>query len=401
MSAEYILIGLAALVFLAVGTYLLNRKKTPPSLPTEKKSEIKVETKPIESVVFQPKLEEKVIDKVEEKIAPATVAPSVSTSKSLSWSERLMKGLSRTRNEVFTKMENLISSNKLTLDQIDEMEEILYTADIGPATVADLIDALKKEVKTRDLDQVALKQFLYTFLKEKMVDVQSKVDAGLYQFQSQEKKTKVIMVVGVNGAGKTTTIGKLATKLKNQGANVYVGACDTFRAAAVDQLQVWCERSGATMIRAKDGSDPSGVAYEALAQAVAAQADYCILDTAGRLHTKTNLMDELAKTKRVLSKVDPTAPHAVLLVIDAITGQNALKQAEEFNKTLNLTGLVFTKCDGSAKAGNAISIVNSLQVPIVYIGVGEQVEDLEIFNLDDYLGSLLGLTQNESMAHSN
>ena len=203
-------------------------------------------------------------------------------------------------------------------------------------------------------------------------------------------ETKVIMVVGVNGAGKTTTIGKLATKLRLQGASVMVGACDTFRAAAVDQLQVWCDRSGATMIRAKEGANPSGVGYDALQAAINQKADYCILDTAGRLHTKENLMDELQKSKNVLKKLDPNAPHQILLVIDAITGQNALRQAEEFHKTLGLTGLIFTKCDGSSKAGSAVTIVEQLKLPIAYIGVGETAEDLDIFNIDDYLHALLG-----------
>ncbi|MFZ4714000.1 MAG: signal recognition particle-docking protein FtsY [Bacteriovoracaceae bacterium] len=378
MSLELILIIVSVIAAAFFGLYLKNR---PAKLtPTQKK--ILEEKIPFDVAPSQQTQSEK-------KTPITEVEPVKPTGPT--WQERLSKGLARTRTEIFSKMENLIGGSKLTVDQIDEMEEILYTADMGPATVSDLIAALKKEVKEKELDQESLKKFLYAFLKEKMHSVQDKVDQSLYQHQSSEFKTKVIMIVGVNGAGKTTTIGKLATKLTNQGASVYVGACDTFRAAAVDQLQVWCERAGATMIRAKDGSDPSGVAYEALAQAVAAKADYCILDTAGRLHTKTNLMEELAKTKRVLSKVDSTAPHSVLLVIDAITGQNALKQAEEFNKALSLTGLVFTKCDGSAKAGNAISIVNSLQVPIVYIGVGEQVEDLEIFNLEDYLGTLLGI----------
>lgn len=313
----------------------------------------------------------------------------------LTWKDRLNKGLSRTRAEIFGKIENLITGNKLSSDQLDSVEEILYTADIGPQTVSELIEALKKQVKEKDIDASELKKFLYQFLFDKMKNVQSSIDNDLYHFDENKRgKTKVIMVVGVNGAGKTTTIGKLATKLKKQGANVVVGACDTFRAAAVDQLKVWCDRAGAKMVRAQDGSDPSGVAYEALQQALNEKADYCILDTAGRLHTKSNLMDELAKTKRVLAKLDSTAPHSVLLVIDSITGQNAIKQAEEFNKALNLTGLVFTKCDGSAKAGNAISIVGNLKVPIAYIGVGEEVEDLEVFELSDYLHSLLGMEGN-------
>lgn len=366
------LVVISALVFF----YLKSSKKSAP--------EIQKEIKPSPAQTLERKIEQKV-----EAQAPAQISTPV---KVLSWKDRLAKGLSRTRTEVFGKIESLISGNKLSIDQLDSVEEILYTADIGPQTVSELIDALKKQVKEKDMDTSSLKKFLYQFLFNKMENVQTTVDKDLYRFDKNKAgATKVIMVVGVNGAGKTTTIGKLATKLKKQGANVVVGACDTFRAAAVDQLAVWCERAGAQMVRAADGSDPSGVAYEALQRALNEKADYCILDTAGRLHTKTNLMDELAKTKRVLGKLDSSAPHAVLLVIDSITGQNALKQAEEFNKALNLTGLVFTKCDGSAKAGNAISIVNNLRVPITYIGVGEEVEDLEVFDLSEYLNSLLGI----------
>ena len=225
-----------------------------------------------------------------------------------------------------------------------------------------------------------------------MDGAQATVNSDLYKFDATAPKTtKVIMIVGVNGAGKTTTIGKLATKLKAQGASVVVGACDTFRAAAVEQLEVWCKRADVEMVRATEGANPTGVAFDAVAKAKEIGADYCIIDTAGRLHTKSNLMDELAKTQKVMSKVIDTAPHETLLVVDAITGQNALRQAEEFNKLLNLSGLIFTKCDGSSKAGSAVSIVQTLNVPIVYIGVGEDVDDLNIFNLDPFLDALLGL----------
>jgi len=225
-----------------------------------------------------------------------------------------------------------------------------------------------------------------------MSPIQASLNSALTEYNPQDKgQTKVIMVVGVNGAGKTTTIGKLATKFRAEGASVVVGACDTFRAAAVDQLQIWCDRAGATMIRAKEGSNPSGVGYDTLQAALNAKADYCILDTAGRLHTKENLMEELTKSKNVLKKLDPNAPHHILLVIDAITGQNAIRQAEEFHKALDLNALIFTKCDGSSKAGSAVSIVSQLKLPIAYIGVGESAEDLDIFNLDDYLNALLGV----------
>ena len=312
-------------------------------------------------------------------------------SSTMSFSERLKLGLSRSRTEVWGKLSSLFSGG-LDDDKIESLEELLYGADIGTATVSELMVEVHKKAKSGDFSEESFKQFLFDFLKNKMAPIQNQIDHSLYQFDSTRAgTTKVIMVVGVNGAGKTTTIGKLATKLRLQGANVVVGACDTFRAAAVDQLQVWCDRAGATMIRAKEGSNPSGVGYEALQAALNQKADYCILDTAGRLHTKENLMDELAKSKNVLKKLDPNAPHQILLVIDAITGQNALRQAEEFHKTLGLTGLIFTKCDGSSKAGSAVSIVEQLKLPIAYIGVGETAEDLDIFKLDDYLKALLGM----------
>tara|TARA_R110000868_G_scaffold287003_2_gene547444 strand:- start:73 stop:1200 length:1128 start_codon:yes stop_codon:yes gene_type:complete len=322
--------------------------------------------------------------KIDKKSEPVkVVAPKIT------FKERLTKGLSQTSQDVFGKLSTLFSKG-LDADTLEEVEELLYSADMGTAIVSELIEALESRVKKGEFTPEQFKMFMFEFLKNKMKDVQTKVDKSLFSFEAGSG-TKVIMVVGVNGAGKTTTIGKLATKLTAQGAKVVVGACDTFRAAAVDQLQVWCDRAGATMIRAKEGANPSGVGYDALQTALNEKADYCILDTAGRLHTAGNLMDELKKSKTVLQKLDATAPHHTLLVIDAITGQNALRQAEEFHKTLELNGLILTKCDGSSKAGSAVSIVSTLQVPIAYIGVGESVEDLDEFKLDDYLKALLAL----------
>lgn len=332
--------------------------------------------------------------KVERSITEKTTesAPVEAPVPKVVWHERLLKGMEKTRKEVWGKVGSILSSSNITEDQYEEIEEILYTSDMSIDMAEELLDNLKDEAKklTEPKPEDFL-QIIHNFLKGKMVSIQEKVNKELYQFEQTTKSgPKVIMVVGVNGAGKTTTIGKLATKLKAQGANVVVGACDTFRAAAVEQLEVWCKRAQVEIVKANEGADPSGVAYDAVARAKEINADYCIIDTAGRLHTKSNLMDELAKTKKVMSKVIPEAPHETLLVIDAITGQNALKQAQEFNSTLDLSGLIFTKCDGSAKAGGAVGIVQKLQVPIVYIGVGEQVEDLDIFDLEDYLGALLG-----------
>ncbi|MBK24027.1 MAG: signal recognition particle-docking protein FtsY [Halobacteriovorax sp.] len=327
-------------------------------------------------------------------VEPEKVEEVVPEKPKVTWGERLRKGLSQSRSEVWGKLGNIFTGSALSEDSIEEIEELLYGADIGPGTVAELMDELNEKLKKEGFGEEQFKEFLFAFLSSKMDGIQKEVSSELYNFDPANKgKTKVIMVVGVNGAGKTTTIGKLATKLTNQGAKVVVGACDTFRAAAVDQLEVWCERAGAQMVRAKEGANPSGVGYDALQQALNEKADYCILDTAGRLHTKGNLMEELTKSKNVLKKLDESAPHHTLLVIDAITGQNALRQAEEFNKALELSGLIFTKCDGSSKAGSAIGIVQQLKVPITYIGVGESVEDLDIFNLDEYLSALLDMTQ--------
>lgn len=349
---------------------------------------------PPKSTVETPKVvvKEEISEAVKEEVKKPTVVEA-----GPSWSERLSKGLSRSRSEVWGKIGALFGGGKLNDETLEEVEELLYGADIGPAMVGELIKQLQEQAGSGNFTEAQFKNFLFNFLRSKLETVQERISPEIYEFDATTHKgTKVIMVVGVNGAGKTTTIGKLATKLTRQGAKVVVGACDTFRAAAVDQLQVWCERAGAQMIRAKEGASPSGVGYEALQAALNSGADYCILDTAGRLHTASNLMDELKKSKEVLRKLDPEAPEHTLLVLDAITGQNALRQAEEFNKTLALTGLIFTKCDGSSKAGSAIGIVEKLGVPMAYIGVGESVEDLNVFNLDDYLNALLDRAPQES-----
>lgn len=309
-----------------------------------------------------------------------------------SWEKRLFDGLGRTRSEVWSKIGHILKGKPIEDEMIEDLEEVLYTADMSPTIVAELLDKLREKASEIQESGDHL-GFMKSFMQDKMELTQEKVNKELYTFDPSRPELKVIMIVGVNGAGKTTTIGKLATKLRSQGAKVVVGACDTFRAAAVEQLEVWCRRAQVDIVKAAEGSDPSGVAYDAVSKAQEVGANYCIIDTAGRLHTKSNLMDELAKTKKVMSKVICDAPHETLLVIDAITGQNALRQAEEFDKSLNLSGLIFTKCDGSSKAGSAVGIVEALRVPIVYIGVGEDVEDLDIFSLEPFLNALLGIRE--------
>lgn len=352
-----------------------------------------------DSSPVEERAEQKVVEKEEEKkdsleaIPTKDEAPKKEEAPKVSWMERLTSGLSRSRQEVWGRFESIFSGGKLNEEKLEELEELLYSSDMGPEMVTELIEEISNSMDKEEMHLDGFKKYLYSFLEGKMGDVQQKVNQELYTFDvgNRAETPKVIMVVGVNGAGKTTTIGKLATKLRQQGAQVVVGACDTFRAAAVDQLEVWCQRAEVEMVRAKEGTNPSGVAYDALQKAINSKADYCILDTAGRLHTAENLMEELKKMKRVLTKLDETAPHETLLVIDAVTGQNAMRQAEEFNQALNLSGLIFTKCDGSSKAGGAIGIINKLQVPITYIGVGESVEDLNIFNQKEYLSALLDM----------
>ena len=376
-TVDYILFTVSISLVAWIGSNLLNKSEQDKDFDSS-------ETIPSEQV------EENEIGSPENKLEAIKSKEAEISVPEISWDKRLFKGLSKTRSEIWGKIGSMISGKKIDDALIEELEEILFTSDLSPA----LVDELLEELKNVDSDEnTNYLEHIKTFMQQKMKSAQDSVNKELYSLNADNNSgLKVIMIVGVNGAGKTTTIGKLATKLKRQGAKVVVGACDPFRAAAVEQLEVWCNRAEVDIVKAAEGADPSGVAYDTVAKAKEIGADYCIIDTAGRLHTKSNLMDELAKTKKVMSKIIPDAPHETLLVVDAITGQNALRQAEEFNKALALSGLIFTKCDGSSKAGSAVGIVNTLQVPIVYIGVGEDVEDLDIFNLDNFLDALLGIT---------
>ena len=375
---SFILSALPLFVIISLITYFLLFSKSSSKQIVSNDSALKEPTTESASVVKEKEPVKEVAREV------------VKDEPKVSFTERLQKGLSKTRKDIWKRVGGLINSSNLSEEVLEEVEEILYASDMSPSMVGELIDELQTKAGEENFDHL---KTIKEFMQSNMQDTQAKVNTELYDFSKKGDGLKVIMSVGVNGAGKTTTIGKLATKLKRQGANVVVGACDTFRAAAVEQLEVWCKRAGVEIIKADEGANPSGVAYDTVEKAKNMNADYCLIDTAGRLHTASNLMDELAKTKKVMSKVMSDAPHEVLLVIDAITGQNALRQAQEFNKALDLTGLIFTKCDGSSKAGSAVSIVKDLKVPIAYIGVGETVEDLDIFDLNNYLDALLGIGQ--------
>ncbi|MDT8318850.1 MAG: signal recognition particle-docking protein FtsY [bacterium] len=298
--------------------------------------------------------------------------------------KRLKNGLSRTNEGLVKKIDRAVLGKKQITDELmEELEEALLSADIGVKTSYDLLELVQEKVRRKELGDAdalknCLKEEILTLLKsdEEKLDM-SKVSAPF-----------VIMVIGVNGVGKTTTIGKLASKFKSEGKKVIVGAGDTFRAAAIDQLSIWGERCQIEVVKHQDGADPAAVAYDATEAAKAREADVLILDTAGRLHTKTNLMEELKKLKRVMTKVIPEAPHEVLLVLDAATGQNAISQAKLFNEAIGITGLVVTKLDGTPKGGVIIGIADELKIPIRYIGIGEKVEDLRDFNADEFVEAL-------------
>jgi fused signal recognition particle receptor len=297
--------------------------------------------------------------------------------------ERLKKGIEKTRTGLSSAMEDVLSGKKeIDADLLDELEYTLITADIGPRTSAEILERIRQRVDRR---LVGDPQELRSLISEYLLEV---LQASERPVPRVTAPPAVVMVVGVNGAGKTTTIGKLASRYKAEGRSVLLCAADTFRAAAIEQLEVWGERTSTDVIRQKTGADPSAVLFDALHAAKARKVDYVIVDTAGRLHTKDNLMAELEKMKRTASRVIPDAPHEVLLVMDATTGQNGLEQARKFTETSGVTGIVLTKLDGTAKGGVVVAIARELDLPIRYIGVGEQVGDLLPFEPEKFIASL-------------
>ena len=311
--------------------------------------------------------------------------------KSKEEKESLDQGLQKTKMGIFEKISRaIVGKSTVDDDVLDGIEEALIASDIGVDTTLKIIESLQERVaRDKFMNTEELNSILRDEI-EKLLNIDSKSDSSDEELKAFDfsKKPYVIMVVGVNGVGKTTTIGKLAARLKNSGKKVVLGAADTFRAAAVDQLVIWSERAGVPIVKQGMGADPASVAYDTLKSAVAQDADVVLIDTAGRLHNKINLMNELTKIRNVMRKVVPDAPHEVLLVLDGSTGQNAYQQAKEFTKATDVTALAVTKLDGTAKGGVVIGISDQFQIPVKFIGVGEKIEDLQIFNKKDFVASL-------------
>ena len=307
--------------------------------------------------------------------------------------QELSAGLEKTKTGLFSKLARAVAGRS-TIDSevLDDLEEVLITSDVGVETTVKIIERIEKRVAH---DKYMNASELQKILREEIADLleQSVGSAENFGLDVREGEPYVVMVVGVNGAGKTTTIGKLAAQLTRMGRKVYIGAADTFRAAAIDQLAVWAERAGATMIRQEMGSDPASVAFDTLKSAKANGADVVLIDTAGRLHNKIGLMNELTKIRNVMSKVIPDAPHEVMLVLDGSTGQNAFEQAKQFTQATKVTSLAITKLDGTAKGGVVIGISDQFRIPVRYIGIGEGIDQLRIFDRREFVDALFGDTR--------
>lgn len=300
--------------------------------------------------------------------------------------EKFKRGLEKTRDSFAGKVNDLIARyRKVDEEFFEELEEILIASDVGVATVMDFIDELKMEVKRRNIQDP---KEMYSVISEKLIDIYEASGDETTELNIQPNGLTVILFVGVNGVGKTTTIGKLAYKLKNEGKKVMLAAGDTFRAGAIEQLEVWGERVGVEVIKQSAGSDPAAVMYDAIQAAKSRNVDVLLCDTAGRLQNKVNLMKELEKVRRVIEREVPGAPHEVLLVLDATTGQNAMSQAKTFKEATNVTGIVLTKLDGTAKGGIVLAIRHELNIPVKFVGLGEKMDDLEPFNAEQFVYGL-------------
>jgi len=302
----------------------------------------------------------------------------------------LTSGLEKTRSSLFGKLNRLVrGKDRVDESILDDLEELLVTSDVGVKTTVDIIGLVEDRVRT---DKFVSTTELNSLIRDEISrlllssDTQRPADFSA----PLAHKPHVVMVVGVNGVGKTTTVGKMAAMYRKAGKNVVLGAADTFRAAATEQLEIWAERADVPLIKQGHGADPAAVAFDTIASAIKREADVVLIDTAGRLHTKGGLMDELSKVKRVMDRQVPGAPHEVLLVLDASTGQNAIRQAEEFTRSVDVTGLILTKLDGTAKGGIIIGISNEFRIPVKYIGLGEGIDDLRIFDRAEFVSALFG-----------
>ena len=382
-----------------MGFFDLFKKKKDSVEPSAQPSQSPSEVKP--EVVAQPEVQSDVAESQHEESAP-TQAVETQPAQEQPYveedfpqeqqlrSEELSAGLEKTKTGFFSKLARAIAGRStVDADVLDDLEEVLITSDVGVETTVKIINRIEariardKYMNTSELNSI-LRDEIASLMEESH---SSTKDMGL---EVKPGMPYVMMVVGVNGAGKTTTIGKLAAQLKKAGRKVYIGAADTFRAAAIDQLAVWADRAGATMIRQEMGSDPASVAYDTLKSAVANGADVVLIDTAGRLHNKIGLMNELTKIRNVMSKVIPDAPHEVMLVLDGSTGQNAFEQARQFTQATQVTSLTITKLDGTAKGGVVIGISDQFHIPVRYIGIGEGIDQLRMFDRHDFVKALFG-----------
>ncbi|WP_027422352.1 signal recognition particle-docking protein FtsY [Lachnobacterium bovis] len=303
--------------------------------------------------------------------------------------KRLVEGLSKTRNNIVSGLDSVFSGfSKIDEEFYEELEEILIMGDLGVRATVQILDELREKVKENHIKEPQeCKQLLIDSIRNQM-----KVDSTDYKFENEKS---VVLIIGVNGVGKTTTVGKLAGKFKAEGKKVVIAGADTFRAAAGDQLKEWANRSGVDMIGGTEGADPGSVVYDAVAAAKARNADLLLVDTAGRLHNKKNLMNELGKINRIIEKEYAGVYKETLVVLDATTGQNALAQAKEFSEVANITGIVLTKMDGTAKGGIAVAIQSELSVPVKYIGVGETIDDLQKFDADEFINALFAVNEDQ------
>ena len=349
----------------------LQKKLEPESKPDQ---EIELESKPELKIEPEPDQELKLVSK-----------PELKEEQEPAKQNTLDNGLEKTKKSFFSKLSNLfVGKDKVDVDVLDELEEVLITSDVGVETTIEIINNIEVRVSK---EKYVGKSELNNILKEEISKILINENSNLNFDNSTIYSPYVIMVVGVNGAGKTTTIGKLAHAYKNQGKKVMLGASDTFRAAAINQLQVWADRVGVKLIKQQMGSDPASVAYDTLKAAKSQNVDIVIIDTAGRLHNKINLMNELSKIKRVMDKIIPESPHEVILVLDGSTGQNAFEQAKQFSSATDVNSLAITKLDGTAKGGVVLGISHQFKIPVKYIGIGEKIEDLKLFDPKSFVES--------------